>query len=83
MQQIQTTGILSPSPYCRFNVEYTRTIPTISYQDGITLLLFHAVNLHKEILDAMVANLITLCSSQRPALKIHDIWAVGSFIRPS
>lgn len=69
--------IVEPSTACPFRVEGLQYIPERSHDDGLTLVLLHAVNLHKETFDVMLTHLL---ESDRPgSLKFKDAWCIGDF----
>ncbi|KAG6867571.1 hypothetical protein C0993_001038 [Termitomyces sp. T159_Od127] len=66
--------IVEPCFGCPFRVEGIRFVPHHSYDDGLTLLFFHANGLHKETFTVLITRLLEIISP----VKIHDIWAIGS-----
>ncbi|KAG6810413.1 hypothetical protein H0H92_011974 [Tricholoma furcatifolium] len=59
---------------CPFRTETIRFIPHESHEDGLTLLFFHAINLHKETFNLLITNLLNAVSP----LKINDVWAIDN-----
>ncbi|KAG6828434.1 hypothetical protein H0H92_008008 [Tricholoma furcatifolium] len=57
---------------CPFRHEALRFIPPQSYEDGSTLLFFHAMTLHKETFIPLIMHLL----KKLPSGKINDIWAI-------
>ena len=65
--------IIQPCFDCAFRIETQRFVPHQSFDDGLTLLFFHAVNLHKETFTILITELMKVISP----VKIHDIWTIG------
>ncbi|KAH0586755.1 hypothetical protein H2248_007964 [Termitomyces sp. 'cryptogamus'] len=66
--------IIQPCFGCPFRTEAIRFVPHQSFDDGLTLLFFHAVNLHKETFTILITELMKIISPVR----IHDIWAIDN-----
>ncbi|KAG6864825.1 hypothetical protein C0991_006917, partial [Blastosporella zonata] len=64
---------IEPSYGCPFRTEAIRIVPPRSYEDGLTLLFLHAVNLHKESLIPAISALL----EETSPVRIKDIWAMG------
>ncbi|KAF8870821.1 hypothetical protein BD779DRAFT_1680806 [Infundibulicybe gibba] len=58
-----------------FRVEALHYTPEVSYDDGITFILLHAMNLHKETYHVLLKHLLGSRSSP-PALRIKDAWCI-------
>ncbi|KAG6840637.1 hypothetical protein C0991_005402 [Blastosporella zonata] len=66
--------VVGPCFGCPFRTEALRFVPAQSYDDGLTLLLFHAMNLHKETFKLLITALLQNISP----VKIKEVWAIGS-----
>ncbi len=67
----------SSSPFYVQALQYTPE-PEYSRDDGLTLLLFHAMNLHKETFHGLVARVLEdKAINSEGGVKIKDIWCIG------
>ncbi|KAL0945388.1 hypothetical protein HGRIS_000882 [Hohenbuehelia grisea] len=67
----QRLVVVAPSHVCPFYVQALQYTPHDSHDDGVTLLLFHAMMLHKETYHTMLTSLL-----QVPGLRIKDVWCI-------
>ncbi|KIJ35040.1 hypothetical protein M422DRAFT_51654 [Sphaerobolus stellatus SS14] len=68
--------VVEPSPLCPFYVEGLQYIPAQSSPDGFTLLLMHAMNLHKETFDSFLYALME--DDKMASLLIKDAWCIDN-----
>ncbi|KAG6915075.1 hypothetical protein DXG01_013570 [Tephrocybe rancida] len=66
--------IIEPCFGCPFRTEAIRFVPSQSPEDGLTLLFFHAINLHKETFTLVITELLR----KAPPVKIKDVWAIDN-----
>ncbi|KIJ47855.1 hypothetical protein M422DRAFT_163533 [Sphaerobolus stellatus SS14] len=66
--------VVEPSSLCPFYVEGLRYIPARSSPHGFTLLLMHAMNLHKETFDSFLHALLE--DNKITSLPIKDAWCI-------
>ncbi|KAJ7671274.1 hypothetical protein DFH06DRAFT_1082704 [Mycena polygramma] len=64
--------LLNPSSACPFHVQALQYIPDNFSDTGLTLILLHAVNLHKETYEVMLPHLL----KQTSGISIRDVWCV-------
>lgn len=67
---------VGPSIHCPFHVEALEYIPAQSTVNGYTLVLLHAMNLHKETFDSFVS--VLLSDTQTSSLHIRDVWCIDN-----
>ncbi|KAJ8517797.1 hypothetical protein ONZ45_g5072 [Pleurotus djamor] len=75
------TITIPPSPSSPFFVQALQYTPEPEYtgDDGLTLLLFHAMNLHKETFDVMVRSLLSKGTmNSGGGVKIRDVWTLDN-----
>ncbi|KAG6847486.1 hypothetical protein H0H93_007830, partial [Arthromyces matolae] len=68
--------ITEPSHSCPFRTEAIRFVPLESYEDGLTLLLFHAMNMHKETFTPLVDEFFKIVSTG--SVRIREVWAIDN-----
>ncbi|KAJ7149051.1 alpha/beta-hydrolase [Mycena crocata] len=82
MTVLQEEIDLEPSPSYPFHVLATKYTyegnPYTASSDAFTLVLFHALGVHKETWEPIVARIFTLCSSGASQVKIRDIFSIES-----
>jgi len=63
---------LKPERNCPFHVEAVQYIPDEPFDNGWTLILLHAMNLHKETFEPMLFHLL----KRTPGIQIRDVWCI-------
>ncbi|KAF8634260.1 hypothetical protein AX17_004217 [Amanita inopinata Kibby_2008] len=65
--------LVGPSASSPFYVEGLQYIPDRSYDDGFTLIMFHAMNLHKETFEVLLTRLM---GDVHSSVKFRDAWCI-------
>ncbi|KAK7030680.1 Abhydrolase domain-containing protein mpaH [Favolaschia claudopus] len=82
MALLQQEIILEPSASYPFHVLAThysyRGNPFGNSEDALTLILFHALGVHKETWEVTVSRLFDLCTSTSSQIKIRDVFSIES-----
>ncbi|KAK7033857.1 Alpha/beta hydrolase fold-1 [Favolaschia claudopus] len=63
---------LTPCDSYPFYVQAIQYVPKESFDNGLTLIFLHAMNLHKETFEPMLRYLV----KQPPEIRIRDVWCI-------
>ncbi|PFH46942.1 hypothetical protein AMATHDRAFT_7234 [Amanita thiersii Skay4041] len=69
----QRRVLLGPSSACQFYVEALQYVPQPSYEDGYTLVMFHAMNLHKETFEVLLEQMMEKLPT---SVRYREAWVI-------